>query len=184
MRPISTTRHYSIDLATWTCNCGQQKYNAYVLCKHLVQSVQPQPSPEFFAEANIRHTTPFYRHHQLQPRSMQVVDSIDDGSITDGDDHIFNWSHGPLPLDNRRALRVLRERGRKRLLIDTDDATENINPSSPKRIDRSITRSNAIAAVHSPNHQPLATSSVINIISSPAVSEDKDEASLEEVRFI
>jgi hypothetical protein len=37
VRPLGT-QVYMTDLATWTCSCRQQKYNAFLLCKHLVQA--------------------------------------------------------------------------------------------------------------------------------------------------
>ncbi|KAK7015294.1 hypothetical protein R3P38DRAFT_2786814 [Favolaschia claudopus] len=32
-------RKYQTDVSRWTCSCGQQKYSALLLCKHLVQAL-------------------------------------------------------------------------------------------------------------------------------------------------
>jgi hypothetical protein len=50
---------YRTDPNMWTCNCGSQKYNAFLLCKHLVQSV-PVPSPDWWPEAVRYSVPPFY----------------------------------------------------------------------------------------------------------------------------
>ncbi|KAJ7938749.1 hypothetical protein B0H13DRAFT_2301394 [Mycena leptocephala] len=85
VRPLGT-RAYKVDLLAFTCSCGQQKYNAFLLCKHLVQAFHP-PDPAFFREIIRRRVTPFYRHSLLKPRDGSVLDcSMDDGSISDGDE--------------------------------------------------------------------------------------------------
>jgi hypothetical protein len=75
---------YKTDLSTWTCSCGQQKYNAFMLCKHLVQAVEP-PDPDFFREVVRRRVTPFYSHRLLRPKNGSELDVVDSGSISDGD---------------------------------------------------------------------------------------------------
>ncbi|KAJ7936962.1 hypothetical protein B0H13DRAFT_2303284 [Mycena leptocephala] len=76
---------YNTCVADWTCSCGQQKYNAYLLCKHLVHAVCT-PDPAFFREVNRRRVIPFYRHPLLKPKDGPELDQMDDpGSITDGD---------------------------------------------------------------------------------------------------
>jgi hypothetical protein len=40
---------YKTDPATWTCNCGAQKYHSHLLCKHPVQSV-PRPSDDWWPQ--------------------------------------------------------------------------------------------------------------------------------------
>ncbi|KAJ7934756.1 hypothetical protein B0H13DRAFT_2305533 [Mycena leptocephala] len=84
-RPLGT-RAYKLDLLAFTCSCGQQKYNPFLLCKHLVQAFY-LPDPAFFREIIRRRVTPFYRHSLLKPRDGSVLDcSMGDGSISDGDD--------------------------------------------------------------------------------------------------
>ncbi|KAJ7062609.1 hypothetical protein C8F01DRAFT_1134708 [Mycena amicta] len=81
------TRTYNTDVQTWTCDCGQQKYNPYILCKHLVQALQPPPA-DFFRTVVRRRVIPFYRHPLLKLADGSPVTEIeidDPGSITDGD---------------------------------------------------------------------------------------------------
>ncbi|KAJ6610346.1 hypothetical protein B0H10DRAFT_1811819 [Mycena sp. CBHHK59/15] len=76
------TRKYTVDISQWTCSCGQQKYNAYSLCKHLVQAVHP-PEAAFFREVIHRRVILFYRHPLLKPKDGSIIaESADaDGSI-------------------------------------------------------------------------------------------------------
>lgn len=85
--------NYFTDVKAWTCHCGQQKYNCHHLCKHLVQAVHP-PRSTFFHYVHQRRTNPLYRHPWLQPKDSSLEDStsetlLDEGSITEGDDHIW-----------------------------------------------------------------------------------------------
>ncbi|RDX44376.1 hypothetical protein OH76DRAFT_1487106 [Lentinus brumalis] len=50
---------YKTSLATWTCDCGAQKYHAYVLCKHLVQGAGVQ-SPKWWVKVARYRILPFY----------------------------------------------------------------------------------------------------------------------------
>ncbi|KAH7904418.1 hypothetical protein BJ138DRAFT_1019167 [Hygrophoropsis aurantiaca] len=75
----------------WTCNCGSQKYNAYHICKHLVQAV-PRVPASFFHQVVRRRTKPLYRHPALCSSTISNSPNpamLPDGSITDGDDHIW-----------------------------------------------------------------------------------------------
>ncbi|KLO18449.1 hypothetical protein SCHPADRAFT_806144, partial [Schizopora paradoxa] len=73
--------------------CGQQKYNAHLLCKHLVQAVSTPPSA-FWHRVARRRTIPFYIDPDLKPirddlATMGNENDNDDpmgGSITEGDD--------------------------------------------------------------------------------------------------
>ncbi|KAH7903235.1 hypothetical protein BJ138DRAFT_981607, partial [Hygrophoropsis aurantiaca] len=90
-------RQYQTSVPSWTCDCGHQKFNAYHLCKHLVQGVSPPLPPSFFRQVVRRHTTPLYRHSNLRSHlenSASNCDSTDgetsDGAcVTDGDDHVW-----------------------------------------------------------------------------------------------
>jgi hypothetical protein len=86
----SKSSDYNTNVSTWTCNCGQQKYNRHCLCKHLVQAVG-LPSPRFFQHVIRRRKCPIYRHPELVPHGDPPCEygDIDDGSITDGDDQIY-----------------------------------------------------------------------------------------------
>ncbi|TBU40258.1 hypothetical protein BD309DRAFT_845341, partial [Dichomitus squalens] len=71
---------------------GQQKYHPQHLCKHLVQAIE-FPSSKFFHQIYRRRTAPIYRHPELRDRTESSLGAgfldADDGSITDGDDHVW-----------------------------------------------------------------------------------------------
>ncbi|KAF9563661.1 hypothetical protein CPC08DRAFT_618896, partial [Agrocybe pediades] len=83
---------------------GRQKYDRHHLCKHLVQAVN-KPSVSFWQEVYRRRVSPIYRHPELVQKSEDSEDEVElvlnagrkkkltyhepDGSITDGDDHIW-----------------------------------------------------------------------------------------------
>lgn len=50
---------YDTNVAAWTCDCGAQKYHAYLLCKHLVQKAG-LPPVSWWARASRYHIAPFY----------------------------------------------------------------------------------------------------------------------------
>lgn len=87
----SSTRTYSTDVGSWTCNCGSQKFNAHLLCKHLVQAVGIPP-PHFWTQVRRRRVTPIYRHAALRRPTDTMQESpsmrnvLQAGSITDGED--------------------------------------------------------------------------------------------------
>jgi hypothetical protein len=79
------TRTYNTNVQCWTCTCGQQKYNPYINCKHLVQAVQP-PLPRFFAEVVRRRVIPFYHHPLLKLKDGSPVPALEfTRSISNGD---------------------------------------------------------------------------------------------------
>ncbi|KAF5366172.1 hypothetical protein D9758_005759 [Tetrapyrgos nigripes] len=88
---IPSPNKYTTHIHTWTCNCGQQKYNAHCLCKHLVQAVSA-PLPIFFQQVIQRRVHPFYRHPMLVPKGHEYgqYTKVEDGSITEGDDQ--DWT--------------------------------------------------------------------------------------------
>jgi hypothetical protein len=99
--PVSG-RCYDTLVAQWTCKCGRQKYHRHHLCKHLVQAVKPPPA-SFWHSIIRRRTTPMYRHPHLvqigedgQPLDSLAFHDPDDGSITDGDDHVWLGDKGVL----------------------------------------------------------------------------------------
>ncbi|KAJ7195621.1 hypothetical protein GGX14DRAFT_537218 [Mycena pura] len=78
-------RNYSTNVQRWTCDCGQQKYNAYLLCKHLVQAVAPPP-PNFFTEVVRRRVIPFYNHPSLKFKDGSTLPKLDfTCSVSNGD---------------------------------------------------------------------------------------------------
>ncbi|PIL26546.1 hypothetical protein GSI_12304 [Ganoderma sinense ZZ0214-1] len=50
---------YKTSTAKWTCDCGAQKYHAYLLCKHLVQAAD-RPPPTWWTSLVRYHIPPFY----------------------------------------------------------------------------------------------------------------------------
>lgn len=85
-RPI-TDHDYHTDILSWTCHCGQQKYNPYLLCKHLVQAIG-KPPINFWSEVCRRRTLPIY-HHPSFFKDMTSYCDPDDGTITEGDDQVY-----------------------------------------------------------------------------------------------
>jgi hypothetical protein len=89
---------YDTCVRDWTCNCGRQKYDRHHLCKHLVQAVG-KPSIRFWYEIYRRRVIPLYRHRELVPKEDGSPESVadddlsdHDGTITEGDDHL--WQGG------------------------------------------------------------------------------------------
>jgi hypothetical protein len=89
-------KEYHINVEEWTCTCGQQKYNCHHICKHLVQFVNP-PEKRFWCEVVRRRALPIYRHPALVAKGSTDGTSLayiePDGSISDGDDHIWSGDH-------------------------------------------------------------------------------------------
>ncbi|GJE99912.1 hypothetical protein PsYK624_161870 [Phanerochaete sordida] len=56
---VPQTGKYVTSVETWTCDCGSQKYHAYLLCKHLVQAAGPMPA-SWWLQATRYHVPPFY----------------------------------------------------------------------------------------------------------------------------
>ncbi|KAH9911299.1 uncharacterized protein B0H18DRAFT_1063631, partial [Fomitopsis serialis] len=55
--PIKGT--YTTDVHRWTCDCGAQKYHAYLLCKHLVRAAGNPPAL-WWVQVQRFHIPPFY----------------------------------------------------------------------------------------------------------------------------
>jgi hypothetical protein len=81
---------YNIDPRQWTCNCGSQKYNPHLLCKHLVQSV-PMPHTDWWPEAIQYSVPPFY----IVPG---VVNPLEPEKIMDYGWYSGHSSHGQLAI--------------------------------------------------------------------------------------
>ena len=95
---VSAQNTYITDVTTWTCNCGQQKYQSQHLCKHLVQAVPPPPI-HFWRQVVRRRISPLYHHPAIVSFDANGKDKYanpDEGSITDGDDHV--WLGNPQAL--------------------------------------------------------------------------------------
>ncbi|KAI9057367.1 hypothetical protein FKP32DRAFT_1689206 [Trametes sanguinea] len=59
LRKVPIRGTYRTDISRWTCDCGAQKYHAYLLCKHLVKATGPLPTV-WWREARRFHIPPFY----------------------------------------------------------------------------------------------------------------------------
>lgn len=81
-------RKYTTSVGLWQCNCGAQETDPHHLCKHLVQAV-PTPPALFFTEVVRRRSAPLYCHPHLRTVDSPVgqYSRLEDGSVTDGDDH-------------------------------------------------------------------------------------------------
>ncbi len=105
---LGTAHIYDTNIPKWTCNCGQQKYSAFCLCKHLVQGVKAQYveaiDPRFFTEIRRRRTVPIYWHPVLTPITRIEPEDFDSGTVTDGDDHIWSGSKAALKNGGWRSL--------------------------------------------------------------------------------
>ena len=90
-------KNYHTNVEEWTCTCGQQKYNCHHLCKHLVQAIKP-PEKRFWREVVRRRALPIYQHPALvakgSPDGIAYIEP--DGSISDGDDHVWSGDHNIL----------------------------------------------------------------------------------------
>jgi hypothetical protein len=59
----------------WVCTCPSFVRSRFLVCKHLVQSVQPVP-PLFFLEVKRNRTTPIWQHPTLIPLEPAVDTSL------------------------------------------------------------------------------------------------------------
>ncbi|KAJ3751280.1 hypothetical protein DFH05DRAFT_1385646 [Lentinula detonsa] len=122
-RSLGTKHKYITNVQTWTCNCGQQKYSAFCLCKHLVQAVK-EPDPRFFTEISRRRTIPIYWHPLLIAKDSAPTSASEDdlGSVTDGDDHIWSGSVAALKDGGWRELN-----GKTRTLLGKRRTEDNLD---------------------------------------------------------
>lgn len=91
---------YQTDIAHWTCDCGSQKYHAFLLCKHLVQAAG-SISPRWWQTVIRYHEPPFYiidgvatkaperkcDYDWLQRMGPEAVAEAETGSDSDIDGH-------------------------------------------------------------------------------------------------
>jgi len=125
---------YNIDLAMFTCDCGRQKYEAHHLCKHLVRAVS-EPDIRFWRHVVRRRRAPLYRHHHLLPSGYP--ESPDNGTITDGDDHV--WTGDVAMLSGGRWRTITTEQLIGKRTRDSDSEEPEMRSSSPVTdSDRSI----------------------------------------------
>ena len=59
LRNVPIKGAYKTDVTAWTCDCGAQKYHAYLLCKHLVHAAGSIPVT-WWVNASRYHIPPFY----------------------------------------------------------------------------------------------------------------------------
>ncbi|KAF8232927.1 hypothetical protein L208DRAFT_1360691 [Tricholoma matsutake] len=92
---------YRPDVKRWVCTCPAMVLNRFLLCKHLVQAVQPV-SPLFFLEVRRQRTAPIWSHPLLKPPGedlsapqnvaeiAKTAPGADGGEREDGDDDVDN----------------------------------------------------------------------------------------------
>lgn len=92
---INSKITYCTDVLTWTCNCGRQKYEPHLLCKHLCQAVST-PSDRLWREIHCCCVYPFYQHPELMARSNDPSTCVEpgsyidpDGNVSDRDDRVY-----------------------------------------------------------------------------------------------
>jgi hypothetical protein len=132
---------YTTNIDAWDCNCGQQKYNPYHLCKHLVQAVAPPPQ-SFWRNISRRRTAPLYRHSHLRSSSTAESDiglsNTHTGGITDGDDNTASESEAGegVPSVARAVARAKRQRlPRARGNEEDSESSEPGRPSKRANIE-------------------------------------------------
>ncbi|KAG6848311.1 hypothetical protein H0H93_001313, partial [Arthromyces matolae] len=166
-RQVGKNKYITL-IKDFTCTCGQQKFDAHLLCKHLVQLVG-LPSSVFWTQVYRRRTIPFYSHPELKPRDQSIDDTgmaLLDGGITDGDDH--KWIRGDVETlrggggweELKKGKQVSKSRKHK---LDEDSS------SSP--------------APEVPAKRPHIDSSIIDLTNSSPAPED-DVPPIEEVPVI
>ncbi|KAF6757880.1 hypothetical protein DFP72DRAFT_989103 [Ephemerocybe angulata] len=106
-RPVGE-HQYIVDTKTWSCNCGQQKYNPFHQCKHLVQAVGTPPK-RFWQEVRRRRTSPLYLHPEIQGPDTPLTH----GTVTDGDDSSDD-SDSPKNTSLKRQNSMLQAAGTKK----------------------------------------------------------------------
>lgn len=85
---------YRPDVKQWVCTCPAMVLNRFLLCKHLVQAIQPV-SPLFFLEVRCQQTVPIWSHPLLKPSGEDLAvpqkvaeggegEDADDGEDADG----------------------------------------------------------------------------------------------------
>jgi hypothetical protein len=57
---------YRPDAHKWVCTCPSFVRSRFLICKHLIQAVQPVP-PTFFLQVKRNRTLPFWQHPTLVP---------------------------------------------------------------------------------------------------------------------
>jgi hypothetical protein len=63
---LTLTDKYKPDAWRWVCTCRHFVKSRFLVCKHLVQAIEPVP-PIFFLEVQRNRTTPFWTHASLKP---------------------------------------------------------------------------------------------------------------------
>lgn len=149
-------KEYDTNIAEWNCTCGRQKYDRHHLCKHLVQAVESPPK-RFWREVVRRRVQPIYRHPALVAIGDTASESgayiEPDGSITDGDDHIWSgdrdvlkggggWRQAFTDAEvervlgkRRRSSTDIAEKPRLRVPQEPQDAVAVAPPSATEVID-------------------------------------------------
>ncbi|KAI0338852.1 hypothetical protein BDW22DRAFT_1337423, partial [Trametopsis cervina] len=101
---------YITDITQWTCDCGAQKYHAYLLCKHLVQAVGPV-APEWWLSATRYHIPPFYTldASAKKPEQQRNYDWLArmGMEIGDSDDEVEGALQNSSPVSHHQSYSIL-----------------------------------------------------------------------------
>ena len=90
MTPVNDK--YRPDPVQWVCTCPSFMLSHFLICKHLVQAVQPMPSI-FFLQVKRNHTVPFWEHLALIPlntiprntTTTQITSQNEDHKVDDSE---------------------------------------------------------------------------------------------------
>ena len=90
MTPVNDK--YRPDPVQWVRTCPSFMLSCFLICKHLVQAVQPMP-PIFFLQVKRNHTVPFWEHLALIPlntiprntTTTQITSQNEDHKVDDSE---------------------------------------------------------------------------------------------------
>jgi hypothetical protein len=104
---------YRPDSRRWVCTCPNFVRSRFLVCKHLVQSVQQVP-PLFFLEVKRNRTTPIWQHPSLIPLELDA----DTSSVVSAGPANDNRSEEPVERDDTGS-----DDGNEDGLVDTGPNT-------------------------------------------------------------
>ncbi|KAJ3738441.1 hypothetical protein DFH05DRAFT_1408816 [Lentinula detonsa] len=76
---------YRPDVNRWVCTCPHLVKSWFLLCKHLVQGVEPVP-PVFFLQVKRSRTAPVWSHPLLKALPSQITDKAENPRVDEEED--------------------------------------------------------------------------------------------------
>ncbi|KAJ3991775.1 hypothetical protein F5050DRAFT_1864500 [Lentinula boryana] len=76
---------YRPDVNQWVCTCPHLVKSRFLLCKHLVQGVEPVP-PVFFLQVKQSRTAPVWSHPLLKALPSQIMDKAENPQVDEEED--------------------------------------------------------------------------------------------------